>query len=109
MAELSDVVFETAGNKVWTHDCAAFYYVRLDPQHRLSSVHRHRLGADVREDTEIYAVPDGGRFISLSRLQSGRFAAISVQDHDTSEALLIDLHDCGASPMPVAPREPAMR
>jgi oligopeptidase B len=55
MAELSDVVFETAGNKVWTHDCSAFYYVRLDPQHRLSSVHCHRLGADVREDTEIYA------------------------------------------------------
>jgi oligopeptidase B len=109
MAELSDVVFETAGTIVWTRDCSAFYYVRLDPQHRPSSVHRHRLGADVREDTEIYAVPDGGRFVSLSRLQSGRFAAISVQDHDTSEALLIDLHNREANPIPVAPREPAMR
>jgi oligopeptidase B len=109
MAELTDIVPETSGGMVWTRDCSAFYYVRLDAQHRPSSVHRHRLGADAREDTEIYAVPDGSRFVSLSRLQSGCFAAISVHDHDTSEALLIDLHDSEARPMPVAPREPAMR
>ncbi|HLK82963.1 MAG TPA: S9 family peptidase [Xanthobacteraceae bacterium] len=109
MTELPDIVPETAGDIVWTRDCAAFYYVRLDAQQRPSSVHRHRLGADVREDSEIYAVPDGSRFVSLSRLRSGRFAAISVHDHDTSEALLIDLEDPDARPRPVAPREPAMR
>ncbi len=109
MAELPDVVPETAGDVVWTRDCSAFYYVRLDTQHRPSSVHRHRLGADVREDIEVYDVADGGRFVSLSRLQSGRFAAISVHDHDTSEALLIDLEDADAGPMLVAPRETAMR
>jgi oligopeptidase B len=109
MAELQDVVPETAGDVVWTRDCSAFYYVRLDAQHRPSSVHRHRLGADVREDIEVYDVADGGRFVSLSRLQSGRFAAISVHDHDTSEALLIDLEDADAGPMLVAPRETAMR
>src|SRR5262249_14693796 len=69
----------------------------------------HRLGADVRDDTEVYAAPDGGRFVALSRLQSGRFAAISVRDHDTSEAFLIDLEDSDARPMLVAPRETAMR
>jgi len=109
MAELPDVVRETAGDVVWTRDCSAFYYVRLDAQHRPSSVHRHRLGADVRDDIEVYAVADGGRFVSLSRLQSGRFAAISVRDHDTSEAWLIDLEDADAEPMLVAPRETAMR
>jgi oligopeptidase B len=109
VTELPDVVRETAGDIVWTRDCSAFYYVRLDAQHRPSSVHRHRLGADVRDDAEIYAVPGGGRFVSLSRLQSGRFAAISVHDHDTSEALLVDLDDADAKPLLVAPREPAMR
>jgi oligopeptidase B len=109
MAELPDIVPETSGDVVWTRDCSAFYYVRLDAQHRPSSVHRHHLGADVHQDTEIYAVPDGGRFVSLSRLQSGRFAAIAVHDHDTSEALLIDLNDTEATPMLIAPREPAMR
>jgi oligopeptidase B len=108
MAELPDTVPETAGTIVWTKDCAAFYYVRLDRQHRPSSVHRHRLGTEVCEDAEIHAVHDG-RFVSLSRLQSGRFAAVSVHDHDTSETWLIDLEDPGAKPMLVAPREPAMR
>jgi oligopeptidase B len=109
MTELADIVPQTAGDIMWTRDCSAFYYVRLDAQHRPSSVHRHRLGTDVREDTEVYAVPDGGRFVSLSRLRSSRFAAISAHDHDTSEALLIDLEDSDAKPMLVAPREPAMR
>jgi oligopeptidase B len=109
MADLPDIVPEIAGPIVWAQDCSAFYYVRLDRHHRPSSIHRHRLGTDIREDTEVYAEPDGGRFVSLSRLQSGRFAAVSVHDHDTSEAWLIDLGDPDAKPMLVTPREPAMR
>jgi oligopeptidase B len=109
LAELPDFVPDTAGDIVWTRDCSAFYYVRLDDQHRPSSVHRHRLGTDIREDADIYAVRDGGRFVSLSRLQSGHFAAISVHDHETSEAWFIALEDPDAKPILVTPREPAMR
>jgi oligopeptidase B len=109
MADLPDLVPETAGAIVWTRDHAAFYYVRVDRQHRPSSVHRHRLGTHAREDAEIYAARDGGYFVSLSRLQSGRFAAISVHDHETSETWLLDLNDPDAEPVLVAPREPAMR
>src|SRR3984893_6636974 len=109
MAELADIVSETAGAIVWTQDCSAFYYVRLDRQHRPSSVHRHRPATDMREDIEIHAAGDGGHFVSLSRLQSGRFAAISVHDHETSEAWLIDLGGPEAKPMMVTPREPTMR
>jgi oligopeptidase B len=105
MAELPDIVPRTTSEVVWARDCAAFYYVRVDSQHRPSSVHRHRLGTDVSEDADIYAVPDGSRFVSMSRLQSGRFAAISVFDHDTSETWLIDLEDPRAKAMLVAPRE----
>jgi oligopeptidase B len=109
MTELPDIIPETGGDVVWTRDCSAFYYVRLDTQHRPSSVHRHRLGTDMREDTGIYAVPDGGRFVSLLRLQCGRFAAISAHDHETSETWLINLEDPDAKPILVAPRELAMR
>jgi oligopeptidase B len=109
MADLPDLVPETAGAVVWTRDRAAFYYVRVDRQHRPSSVHRHRLGTDAHEDADVYAARDGGHFVSLSQLQSGRFAAISVHDHETSEAWLLDLDDPDAKPVPVAPREPDMR
>ncbi len=108
MAELPDMVPQTTSEVVWTRDCAAFYYVRVDAQHRPSSVHRHRLGTEASEDADIYAVPDGSRFVSLSRLQSGLFAAISVFDHDTSETWLIDLEDPDARAMLVAPREPGL-
>jgi oligopeptidase B len=108
MAELSDLVPETAGDVVWTQDGGAFYYVRLDRQHRPTSVHRHRLG-NTGGDDEILSVPDGGYFLSLSQLQSRRFAAISVFDHETSEVWLIDLSDPQARPILVAPREPSLR
>jgi oligopeptidase B len=108
MVELPDIVPQTTSEVVWARDCAAVYYVRVDAQHRPSSVHRHRLGTDVSEDVDIYAVPDGSRFVSLWRLQSGLFAAIQVFDHDTSETWLIDLADPHARAVPVAPREPGL-
>jgi oligopeptidase B len=108
MAELPDTVPQTTSEVVWTRDCAAFYYVRLDSQHRPTSVHRHRLGADVRDDADIFAVPDGNRIVSLSQLQSGRFAAITAFDHDTSETWLVDLEDPDAKAVLVAPREPGL-
>jgi oligopeptidase B len=109
MTDLPDLVPETAGAIVWTRDRTAFYYVRVDRQHRPSSVHRHRLGTDASEDIEVYAARDGGYFVSLGQLQSGRFAAISVHDHETSETSLLDLEDPEAMPVLVAPRESAMR
>src|ERR1700726_3713777 len=108
-ADLSDLVPETAGAIVWTRDRTAFYYVRVDRQHRPSSVHRHRLGTDAGADVEVYAAHDGSYFVSLAQLQSGRFAGISVHDHETSEEWLIDLDVADAVPVLVAPREPAMR
>ncbi len=108
MAELPDIVPRTTSEVVWTRDCTAFYYVRLDAQYRPSSVHRHRLGTDVGADADIYAVPDGSRAVSLSRLRSGRFAAVSVSDHDTSEVWLIDLEGPDAKATLIAPREPGL-
>jgi oligopeptidase B len=108
MADLSDIVPQTTSEVVWTRDCNAFYYVRLDAQHRPTSVHRHRLGDDVRDDADIFAVPDGNRMVSLSQLQSGRFAAIAAFDHDTSETWLVDLDEPDAKAVQVAPREPGL-
>ncbi len=47
---------------------------------------------------------DGRFFVSLGRLQSGRFADISVHDHETSESRLIDLTIPDAQPVLVAAR-----
>jgi oligopeptidase B len=107
--DMPDEVPELSGSVVWTNDSTAFYYVKLDSQHRPSKVYRHRIGTPVSDDTLVFKSDDPGFFVSLGRLQSGRFAEISVHDHDSAEAWLIDLDSPEAAPTLVAQREPALR
>ena len=107
--ELADLIVDTVGSPVWVHDCSAFYYVRLDSQHRPSYVYRHRLGTPASDDRLIFESIDPQYFVSLSDTQSRRFAVISVHDHETSEARLVDLSMSEAEPQLVAPLEPSVR
>jgi oligopeptidase B len=107
--DLPDRVPDTNANVVWTTDGSAFYYVRVDNELRPTSVYRHRLGTDSREDVEIYSVRDGAFFLAVSRLQSRAFAEISVFDHDTAASLLLDLAATDARPMLVAPLQASVR
>ncbi|MGC2779046.1 MAG: S9 family peptidase [Bradyrhizobium sp.] len=107
--DLPDVVPEVSGPVVWTKDSAAFYYVHLDPQHRPTTVFRHRIGTDVAQDTLVFESKDPGFFVAISRLQSGEFAEIALHDHETSEGWLLDLADGEAKPSLVAPRETSVR
>ncbi|HVY57560.1 MAG TPA: S9 family peptidase, partial [Xanthobacteraceae bacterium] len=104
-AELSDVLPDVSGAPVWTADAAAFYYVRLDPQHRPTQVFRHKLGTAASEDVLVFEAGEPGFFVSVSEVQSGRFAVISMHDHETSECRLIDLSAPDAVPTLVAARE----
>jgi oligopeptidase B len=107
-ADLADLVQDVAGAMVWTADAAAFYYVRLDAQHRPTRVFRHRVGSDAAEDVLVYESQDPGYFVSISRLQSGAFAELSVYDHESSESWLLDLRVPDARPVLVAARETSM-
>ena len=107
--DLADQVPDVSGSPVWTADSSAFYYVRLDENHRPSRVYRHRLGTPASDDALIYEEPDGRFFVGLGQTQSGRFADISVHDHETSESWLIDLTVPDAKPALVAAREAAVQ
>jgi oligopeptidase B len=108
-AERDDVIPETEGSAVWTADASAFYYVKLDANHRPSRVYRHRLGAPAADDQLIYEEADGGFFVSVGKLQSGRFAVIAIHDHETSECRLLDLTVADATPVLVAARETSVQ
>jgi oligopeptidase B len=107
--DLPDEIPDVDGGIVWTRDASAFYYVRLDANHRPSHVYRHRLGTPVSDDTLIYEEQDSGYFVSLIELQSTRYAVIAVHDHETSECWLLDLADPDAKPRLVAARETSVR
>jgi oligopeptidase B len=94
---------------VWSQDGNAFYYVGSIATIVPSASHRHRLGTSPADDTQVVAAEDSGLFVSLSKLQSGRFAEVSLHDHETSESWLIDLAEGDAKPVLVAPREASIR
>ena len=104
-ADLADVVPDASGQVVWTQDASAFYYVRLDQNHRPAGVFRHGLGTPVAADLRVFTEADPGFFISIDRHLSGRFGDISAQDHETSETWLIDLSAPDAEPTLIAARQ----
>ena len=106
--DLADLVPDVSGGMVWTTDADAFYYVRLDAQHRPTRVFRHRVGTDAAGDVLVLESQDPGYFVNVSELQSGHFAEISVYDHESSESWLIDLRAPDARPTRVTPRETSM-
>src|SRR6202012_5677878 len=53
-----DLVEETDGAVVWSADSSAFYYVKLDDNHRPMQVWRHRLGTRQADDVLIYEESD---------------------------------------------------
>jgi oligopeptidase B len=107
--DLSDVVEQTSGDVVWTADCKAFFYVKLDDNHRPRHVYLHRIGTAQAADTLIHEEADTGWFTYIHESASGRFCVIAGGDHETSEQRLIELNDPLASPRLVTPREAGLR
>lgn len=104
-----DVVTDTDGSIVWSADSRAFYYVRVDENHRTAQVFRHEIGANPASDRLIVEEPDGAWFVGLSESRCRRFAIVSIRGHDASECWLIDLRDARLPPRRVAKREPKLR
>ena len=107
--DLADVIPDLSGSPVWTADATAFYYVRLDANHRPSRVYRHKLGTAAAIDELVYEEPDASYFVAIGRTHSGRFADISVHDHESSEVRLLDLTVPDARPVLVAAREASVQ
>ncbi|RFB79577.1 S9 family peptidase [Methylovirgula sp. 4M-Z18] len=107
--DLDDRIDDTEGSVVWTSDATAFYYVRVDENHRPARVFRHRLGTPSADDELILDDPGAAFFVHIRRTQSRAYLVIAVRDHDSSECSLLDLDDIAAKPVRVAPREASVR
>ncbi|WP_233024714.1 S9 family peptidase [Rhodopseudomonas boonkerdii] len=103
--DLDDRVEETDGGVVWTLDSKAFFYVRLDDNHRPMQVWLHRLGSRQVDDKLVFEEQDSGWFTHIHESASGRFCVIAGGDHETSEQQIIDLATPDAPPRLVAKRE----
>ncbi len=106
--DIDAVVTDTDGEAVWTLDSSAFYYVRLDENHRPSHVFRHVIGTPMAQDQLIYEEHDASWFVDLHQSQSREHLLIHVHDHDATEVWLIDLRQEGP-PRLIAPRTVGIR
>ncbi len=107
--DLPDVVPDADDNVVWNANSTAFYYVRLDENHRANRVFRHTLGEAPERDALVYEEADPAWFVHVHRSRSRRFCVIHITDHDSAEAWLVDLHGGDGAPKLVAPRERGVR
>jgi oligopeptidase B len=105
----SDVVADTDGSVVWSADSKAFYYVRIDENHRTAQVFRHEIATDPATDRLIIEEKDGAWFVGLDESRCRRFAIVTMRGHDASECWLIDLRDASVPPSLIAKREPKLR
>ncbi len=103
--DLDDLIEETEGGVVWSADSSAFFYVKLDENHRPLQVWRHRLGTRQADDVLVYEEQDPGWFTHIHESSSGRYCVIAGGDHETSEQRLIDLENPDAPPRLVAARQ----
>jgi oligopeptidase B len=103
--DTDDLVEETDGGVVWNSDSSAFFYVKLDDNHRPMQVWRHRLGTKQSDDFLVYEEKDSGWFTSIHESSSGRYCVIASGDHETSEQRLIELADPLARPRLVTTRQ----
>ncbi|CEJ09948.1 Protease 2 [bacterium YEK0313] len=103
--DLGDAVTETGGDAVWSADSEAFYYVRLDDNHRPLKVFRHAVGTDTAADRLVYEETDTTVFVGLDRATSGDVAFITGAQSDSTEVRLLDLSDPAAAPRLILPRE----
>ena len=103
--DFDDLVEETDGAVVWNTNSSAFFYVKLDDNHRPMQVWRHRLGTKQADDLLVFEEKDPGWFTHIHESASGRYCVIAGGDHETSEQRLVDLADPKATPRLVAARE----
>jgi len=92
-SDSKDIINNTDGSVVWSSDNKGFYYIRMDNNHRPSSLWFHAIGTKEDADSEVYDEKDTGYFLNLGETLNKRFLILSIHNHETSEIRLIDQED----------------
>jgi oligopeptidase B len=103
--DLKDNLKNTTGSVAWALDGRSLFYTVQDKNHRPLKTFHHVLGKPQKQDRLVFEETDKGMFTSVGSTLSDRYVVISVHDHDTSEAWLVDAADPLQEPRCVAARQ----
>ena len=85
-----DQVNNTDGNIIWSIDGSGFYFIKMDENHRPSSLWFHNINTKEKDDYEIYNEKDSGYFLSISQSLNKQYLFLSIHNHETSEIRILD-------------------
>ena len=85
-----DRVNNTDGNVIWSIDGSGFYFIKMDENHRPSSLWFHNINTKEKDDYEIYNEKDSGYFLSISQSLNKQYLFLSIHNHETSEIRILD-------------------
>lgn len=103
--DLDDRIPDTSwAGTAWSADSRHLFYVTYDEQERPSTVWRHRVGDDHRNDVRVFHEPDERFYVGVDLTRSGRWIIIDSDSKTSSETLLIPADDPTRAPTVVAPR-----
>jgi len=88
--QLKDNIKNTDGRIVWSLNNKGFYYIKMDKNHRPSSLYFHLLGTHQNKDIEIYNEKDSGYFLNISETLSKKYLVLNIHNHETSEVRIIN-------------------
>ena len=86
----SEVIQNTSGNMVWANDNKTIFYSVKDESLRSCRIMRHELGADPKDDVEVYYEADATFYAFVSKTKSDKFILIILESTLTSEIRYID-------------------
>jgi len=106
--EYAEILKHTSGNIAWDAHSNGFFYIRLDEQHRPFEVYYHKLNENQENDVLIYKEENKGYFLSLTTSPDKKYIFISIHNHETSEAWLLDALMPSTAPICIRKRKPKL-
>jgi len=80
----------TSGQTIWANDSSGFYYIKMDENHRPSSLWFHTLNTRQSNDVLIYEETNSAFFVNISETLSKRYLILNIGDHESNEIYLLN-------------------
>ena len=97
--ELNDIIHDTGGSITWSLDSKSFFYSKLDKFHRPTSIYKHTLGKNIKDDQLIYSEPDDTFTCSISLSSDEKYFIISTGNHMTYEEHFFSANEDNPKPI----------
>jgi oligopeptidase B len=102
----SDVIADKVGSVAWANDNkTVFYTVEEEKTKRQYRLYRHLVGTEAGKDDLIYEEKDERFNIGAGKSRSGKYIALQIGSHTTSEQRFLDAANPAGEWKLIAPRE----